>query len=147
MHRLNRSLTTFSSVRRLSGAIGAAAVHHLLRSRCSIHAVSVHPSRRSAGSIRGGIFNFPRFPRFYPSTIDKTPPSVIQCACCFRGISSAGRALHWQCKGRGFEPHILHHTDNSFPHIYSPRINRVRWILWAECGKGLFLCRLCYSTL
>src|SRR5215213_8434868 len=28
-----------------------------------------------------------------------------------RGSSSAGRALHWQCKGQGFESPLLHRRD------------------------------------
>lgn len=28
-----------------------------------------------------------------------------------RGISSAGRALHWQCRGQRFDPAMLHHTE------------------------------------
>ena len=34
-----------------------------------------------------------------------------------RGISSAGRALHWQCRGQRFDPAMLHQCDvgsNSF---------------------------------
>ena len=28
--------------------------------------------------------------------------------CFVRGISSAGRALHWQCRGQRFDPAMLH---------------------------------------
>lgn len=27
------------------------------------------------------------------------------------GISSAGRALHWQCRGQRFDPAMLHHDE------------------------------------
>src|SRR3546814_21010589 len=29
----------------------------------------------------------------------------------YRGRSSAGRALHWQCRGQGFDPPRLHHSS------------------------------------
>ncbi len=29
------------------------------------------------------------------------------------GISSAGRALHWQCRGQRFDPAMLHHKEKS----------------------------------
>ena len=68
-----------------------------------------------------------------------------------RGISAAGSASHWQCGGRGFESHMLHHKSTvilielrwtffifivkSF--IYDI-INSIKWILrrlriWKEC--------------
>ena len=28
------------------------------------------------------------------------------------GISSAGRALHWQCRGQRFDPAMLHQSKN-----------------------------------
>ena len=37
----------------------------------------------------------------------------------FRGSSSAGRALDWQSRGRGFEPHLLHSTKKG-PHSSCP---------------------------
>ena len=46
------------------------------------------------------------------------PASVHQGgACLVRGLSSAGRALRWHCRGQRFEPVRLHQADGSFTRI------------------------------
>lgn len=35
---------------------------------------------------------------------------VMEKLCAVWGISSAGRALHWQCRGQRFDPAMLHQS-------------------------------------
>lgn len=49
------------------------------------------------------------------------------------GLSSAGRALHWQCRGQGFDSPRLHHfsfaqfgLSNNHPKLVSPSVTAFR---------------------
>jgi hypothetical protein len=67
------------------------------------------------------------------------------------GISSAGRALHWQCRGKRFEPAMLHqikfakHVDISGFFIwYEDLISSSGVPKFANCCP--FVVRCCFGT-